>query len=77
MYVIDQWIDARALGRAEAVHRTQDAVRGLATGQVAEVVVADPDSAAEIAQSSESRLLELLEASHLDPDTFRLIIRHR
>jgi TusA-related sulfurtransferase len=77
VYVIDQWVDTRAFAHDDAVRRTAEVVRGLASGQVAEVVVDDPESASDIAEASENRLLELVDASHLDRDTIRLIIRHR
>ena len=75
-FLIDQWVDARSLGRDTALRAVGDAVRGLAAGQVAEVIVNDVAVAAELMAWLETKPMDVLESSILR-DSRRLIIRHR
>lgn len=76
VYSIDAWVDARSLGHDSAVKWTFDAVRGLASGQVAEVMVTDVVAAADILAWPESKPVEVLDSA-VNRGACRLILRHR
>jgi TusA-related sulfurtransferase len=75
-FVIDQWVDARSLDHDDAIRSTTNALRGLAAGQIAEVMVTDAAAASDIFAWPETRPLDVLDAMVLC-DACRLIIRHR
>jgi hypothetical protein len=76
VFLIDQWVDARQLDNAGAVRAAADATRGLASGQVAEVIVSDVLAASEILAWPESKPLEVLDSMVLQ-GACRVILRHR
>ena len=76
VFVIDQWVDARQLDHATAVRAAADAIRGLASGQVAEVIVTDASTASDILAWPTRKPIDVLDSSLLRGSR-RLIIRRR
>lgn len=76
VFSIDQWVDARSLAHDAALRSTSEAVRGLASGQVAEVMVSDVEAAADILTWPRTKPLDILDSTVVQRSC-RLIIRHR
>ena len=73
---IDQLIDARGLSCPMPIVKTAQAVKGLASGSVVEVLATDPGSVKDVAAWCRSTGNELVEQSS-DGAVYRFVIRRK
>ena len=73
---IDQQVDARGLNCPMPIVKTAQAIKGLASGQVLEVLATDPGSTKDFAAWSKSTGNELVEQS-VDGGVFRFVLKKK
>ena len=73
---IDQLVDARGLSCPMPIVRTAQAMKGLPSGAVIEVLATDPGSVKDVAAWCRSTGNELIEGTS-DAATYRFVIRRK
>jgi len=73
---IDQQVDARGLNCPMPIVKTAQAIKGLASGQILEVLATDPGSTKDFAAWSKSTGNEMVEQT-VDGGVFRFVLRKK
>ena len=73
---IDQQVDARGLNCPMPIVKTAQAIKGLASGQVLEVLATDPGSTKDFAAWSKSTGNEMVEQT-VDGGVFRFVLKKK
>jgi tRNA 2-thiouridine synthesizing protein A len=73
---INQQVDARGLNCPMPIVKTAQAIKGLASGQVLEVLATDPGSTKDFAAWSKSTGNEMVEQT-VDGGVFRFVLRKK
>ena len=73
---IDQQVDARGLNCPMPIVKTAQAIKGLASGQILEVLATDPGSTKDFAAWSKSTGNEIVEQTQ-DGPVFRFVLRKK
>jgi len=76
VYQISQLVDARGLNCPMPIVKTAQAVRGLAAGDLVEVLATDPGSVRDFAAWARTTGHELVETS-VDGGIYRFVVRHK
>jgi tRNA 2-thiouridine synthesizing protein A len=73
---IDQQVDARGLNCPMPIVKTAQAIKGLASGQILEVLATDPGSTKDFAAWSKSTGNEMVEQT-VDGGVFRFVLKKK